>query len=222
MRLAELFLTSGAQVIALDWVGIWWSLRLAANGKDVGFPDVYIFGGEHADVDLRPESGALMADLVVDRHISVVLDVMHFRKSERTRFATAFVKQSGQHGDCGPATLASLCGVSYEDALVACAAVAPTVLTEGMSWREMRLGVPTKLLRRGQYGEDSTGIIGLTTRHRLEHVAILWESRVLEGNGEHWLNLDSYCAAYGYRPGSLLIRTDLEHQAATAREETAI
>jgi hypothetical protein len=44
-------------------------------------------------VDLRPESGALMADLVVDKHISVVLDVMHFRKAERTRFATAFAEQ---------------------------------------------------------------------------------------------------------------------------------
>jgi hypothetical protein len=93
MRLAELFLDAGGQIIALDWVGIWWSLRLAANGKDVGFPNVYIFGGEHADVDLRPESGALMADLVVDKHISVVLDVMHFRKAERTRFATAFAEQ---------------------------------------------------------------------------------------------------------------------------------
>jgi hypothetical protein len=93
MRLAELFLEHGAQIIALDWVGIWWSLRLAANGKAPGFEHVYIFGGEHADVDLRPESGALMADLVVDKHISVVLDVMHFRKAERTRFATAFAEQ---------------------------------------------------------------------------------------------------------------------------------
>lgn len=93
MRLAELFLAHGGQVIALDWVGIWWSLRLAANGKTPGFEHVYIFGGEHADVDLRPESGALMADLVVDKHISVVLDVMHFRKAERTRFATAFAEQ---------------------------------------------------------------------------------------------------------------------------------
>ena len=93
MRLAELFLGAGAQIIALDWVGIWWSLRLDPNGKGVGFPNVYIFGGEHGDVDLRPESGALMADLVVDKHISVVLDVMHFRKAERTRFATAFAEQ---------------------------------------------------------------------------------------------------------------------------------
>jgi hypothetical protein len=61
--------------------------------QGAGFEHVYIFGGEHADVDLRPESGALMADLVVDKHISVVLDVMHFRKAERTRFATAFAEQ---------------------------------------------------------------------------------------------------------------------------------
>jgi hypothetical protein len=93
MKLAELFLDNGAQIIALDWVGIWWSLRLAADGKAPGFEHVYIFGGEHADVALQPESGALMADLVVDKHISVVLDVMHFRKAERTRFATAFAEQ---------------------------------------------------------------------------------------------------------------------------------
>jgi hypothetical protein len=93
MRLAELFLDADAQVIALDWVGIWWSLRLAAGGKAPGFKHVYIFGGEHADVPLEPTSGALMADLVVDKHISVVLDVMHFRKAERTRFATAFAEQ---------------------------------------------------------------------------------------------------------------------------------
>jgi hypothetical protein len=93
MKLAELFLGAGAQIIALDWVGIWWSLRLAAGGKAPGFEHVYIFGGEHADVPLEPTSGALMADLIVDKHISVVLDVMHFRKAERTRFATAFAEQ---------------------------------------------------------------------------------------------------------------------------------
>lgn len=63
MRLAELFLEHDGQIIALDWVGIWWSLRLAKNGKDAGFKHVYIFGGEHADLELRPESGTLMADL---------------------------------------------------------------------------------------------------------------------------------------------------------------
>jgi hypothetical protein len=93
MRLAELFLGAGAQIIALDWVGIWWSLRLAAERQGARL---------RARLHLRrrarrrrpaAESGALMADLVVDKHISVVLDVMHFRKAERTRFATAFAEQ---------------------------------------------------------------------------------------------------------------------------------
>src|SRR2546421_4601179 len=93
LRLAELMLHAGAQVIALDWVGIWWSLRLAADGKSPAFEHVYIFGGEHADVPLEPTAGAMMADLLVDKHISVVLDVMHFRKAERIRFATDFAEQ---------------------------------------------------------------------------------------------------------------------------------
>ena len=93
MKLAELLLGAGTQVIVLDWVGIWWSLRLAKDGRHPGFEHVYIFGGEHADVPLEPTSGALMADLIVDKHISAVLDVMHFRKAERTRFATAFAEQ---------------------------------------------------------------------------------------------------------------------------------
>jgi hypothetical protein len=93
MRLAELFLDHGAQVIALDWVGIWWSLRVDASGRGPGFEHVYVFGGEHADVPLEAGMGALVADAIIDQQISVVLDVMHFRKGDRTRFATAFGEQ---------------------------------------------------------------------------------------------------------------------------------
>lgn len=92
-RMAELFLQIGAQVIVMDWVGNWWSLRLGANGRDKGFEHVYIFGGEHGDLALEPTSGAMMADLVVDRGISVVFDMVMMRKADRTRFATAFAEQ---------------------------------------------------------------------------------------------------------------------------------
>lgn len=93
MKLAELFLSADAQVIALDWVGNWWALRLGQDGKSPGFEGVYIFGGEHADVPLEMTGGAMMADLLVDKHISAVLDLSPFRKAERTRFATAFAEQ---------------------------------------------------------------------------------------------------------------------------------
>jgi hypothetical protein len=93
MKLAELFLSADAQVIALDWVGNWWALRLNRDGKSPGFEGVYIFGGEHADVPLEMTGGAMMADLLVDKHISAVLDLSPFRKGERTRFVTAFAEQ---------------------------------------------------------------------------------------------------------------------------------
>jgi hypothetical protein len=91
-KLAEGMLELGAQVVALDPVGVWWGLRVAADGKGKGFP-IPVFGGLHGDIPLEPASGALVADLVVDRGLSVVLDVSMFRKGDRKRFVTDFAEQ---------------------------------------------------------------------------------------------------------------------------------
>lgn len=92
MKLAEGMLEADAQIVALDPVGVWYSLRIAADGKGKGF-DLPIFGGLHGDIPLEPGAGALIADLIVDRGISAVLDVSMFRKNERKQFATAFAEQ---------------------------------------------------------------------------------------------------------------------------------
>lgn len=84
-KMAELMLEAGAQIVALDPVGVWRGLRMGAN-----FP-IYIFGGLSGDFPLEPTGGALVADLIVDRGISVVLDVSQFEHdTDKTRFATAF------------------------------------------------------------------------------------------------------------------------------------
>jgi hypothetical protein len=88
--LAELLHAAGAQFVALDPVGIWWGLRLAADGKAPGIP-IPVLGGLHGDVPLEPAAGKLIADLVVDRGISVVLDVSQFEyDTDRVRFAHDF------------------------------------------------------------------------------------------------------------------------------------
>lgn len=92
MKLAEGMLEADAQIVALDPVGVWYSLRIASDGKGKGF-DLPIFGGLHGDIPLEPGAGALIADLIVDRGISAVLDVSMFRKNERKQFATAFAEQ---------------------------------------------------------------------------------------------------------------------------------
>jgi uncharacterized protein len=89
-KLAELFGEAGAQFIALDPVGKWWSLRLRSDGKSAGF-DVPVFGGLHGDLPLEPLMGVRIADLIVDRQISAVLDVSQFEhNTDKARFAEAF------------------------------------------------------------------------------------------------------------------------------------
>jgi uncharacterized protein len=89
-KLAELFGEAGAQFIALDPVGKWWSLRLRDDGKPSGL-DVPVFGGLHGDLPLEPLMGARIADLIVDRQISAVLDVSQFEhNTDKARFAEAF------------------------------------------------------------------------------------------------------------------------------------
>jgi len=90
---AELMLDIGAQVIALDPVGIWWGLRLKANGKSPGY-QIPVFGGLHGDIPIEPGAGKIIADTVVDRNISAIIDVSQFESdTDKARFATDFANR---------------------------------------------------------------------------------------------------------------------------------
>lgn len=97
-KLTEQLLAIGAQVIVLDVVGVWWGLRLAANGKDPGIP-IPVFGGDHGDIPLEHTAGALVARTIVERGLSVVLDVSLFRgaqgrgQGQRAQFMTDFAEE---------------------------------------------------------------------------------------------------------------------------------
>lgn len=92
-KMAEEMASAGSQIIAFDPVGNWYSLRLAADGKKSSGLNVYIFGGEYADVPLVVTAGREVARLLATQPISAVLDVSRFRKSERERFATEFCEE---------------------------------------------------------------------------------------------------------------------------------
>lgn len=91
-KFVEELLRVKAQTVILDPVGNWFGLRLGVDGKRLGY-DVPVFGGEHGDIPLSPDSGGLVADVIVDRAISVVLDVSGFRKHQRKEFMTALAEQ---------------------------------------------------------------------------------------------------------------------------------
>lgn len=90
-KLAELLIRAGAQVVAIDPVGVWWGLRLEADGKTPSDLKLPIFGGLHGDIPLEPTGGKLMADLIVDRALSCVLDVSQFESdADKARFVRDF------------------------------------------------------------------------------------------------------------------------------------
>ncbi len=90
--IAEQMLDAQAQVIVMDPIGNWWGLRVDADGKSKG-KDIFIIGGSHGDVPLASEGGKEIAKLLVEKSISVVLDISEFRKNERKKFVTDFAEE---------------------------------------------------------------------------------------------------------------------------------
>jgi hypothetical protein len=91
MKLAELLWAARAQFIVLDPVGVWYGLRLAADGKRPSEIKIPILGGLHGDLPLEVTAGAMIADLIVDRGESMILDVSQFESdAEKARFAREF------------------------------------------------------------------------------------------------------------------------------------
>jgi DNA helicase HerA-like ATPase len=98
--MVEQMLRIKAQVIVLDGSGGWAGLRLGPKAFKIP-----VFGGLHGDIPLEPASGELVANLIVDRGISVVLDVSQMLDAERTRFATAFAKRFFQRKKAAPSAV---------------------------------------------------------------------------------------------------------------------
>lgn len=117
-----------------------------------------------------------------------------------------FVKQDGESLDCAIATVAMLCGVTYTQALTAFPKPSK-VLESGAYLTELqaaakKLNVKTKIKKRFDVDED-TGILYVSGKD--EHLVFLWAGRIIEGNGECWLNPASYLATYKYKAKSLVV-----------------
>lgn len=90
--LAEQLYQARVPFVVIDPVDVWWGLKASRDGKSRGL-DVYVFGGQHADLPLESTAGDLLADVVIDHRISVVLSVKHFTGGEKSRFVEAFAKR---------------------------------------------------------------------------------------------------------------------------------
>jgi hypothetical protein len=89
---AEEMLKRGVPIVVVDGMGIWWGLRVKADGEGAGFP-IVVFGGEHADLPLVPERAAEIAKAIVETNISCVLDVSPFSKYVARKIVMLFLNE---------------------------------------------------------------------------------------------------------------------------------
>ncbi len=88
---AERLMNETRRICAIDPTGVWWGLRLKSDGESAAYP-VVIFGGDHADVPLNENAGALLAGVIADGSFSSVIDTSLMTVGGRTKLFTDFAE----------------------------------------------------------------------------------------------------------------------------------
>lgn len=87
----ERLLQTGARVVIVDPLDVWWGLRLKADGDRAAFPLV-IFGGAHGDMPLNEHAGALLGETVATMSESCIVSLGGLpSKAAERRFMLAFL-----------------------------------------------------------------------------------------------------------------------------------
>lgn len=89
----ERLLASGAKVVIVDPLDVWWGLRVKADGVKPAFP-VVIFGGAHGDLPVSEHAGGLLGETVATMKESCVVSLggMQTKSAER-RFMLVFLEK---------------------------------------------------------------------------------------------------------------------------------
>ena len=96
----EALLGRGARVCIIDPTGVWWGLRLQADGKTPSPFALPIFGGlgpkdrapPHCDVPLAADAGDRLAEAIIAGDFSCIVDVSLMTVGARTRLFTDFAE----------------------------------------------------------------------------------------------------------------------------------
>jgi uncharacterized protein DUF87 len=88
----ERILAKKGRVIIPDPLGVWFGLRLEADGKTPSPYDVVVFGGKRGDLPLTPLAGALIGETVAGMRESAIIDLSQFdTAAQERRFMLAFL-----------------------------------------------------------------------------------------------------------------------------------
>lgn len=166
-RFAEQLHAAGQQLVIVDPKGDWWGARSAADGKSPGMP-IVILGGDHGDLPLEVDSGAVVARLVVEERVSVLLDLSLLRKHEVSTFMALFLEDLYRlkaHAE-------------YRTPLMLFVDEADAIAPQKPQPNEMRmLGAMNDVVRRG--GQRGLGCCVITQRSAVLSKDVLTQVQVL-------------------------------------------
>ena len=93
--LVERLIRRGRRVVVVDPMGIWWGLRVAADGGAGGLP-VVVIGGANADLSVNEptsEAGVQVAKLLLGSSVSAVVDVSDMKRPSNLQFVAGLLRE---------------------------------------------------------------------------------------------------------------------------------
>ncbi len=126
-----------------------------------------------------------------------------------------FVSQTPGNQDCGVVSLAMLLGLNYSEALVLVASVKPTVLQNGVEWKDLikaarKKGVKLKWTTHVDLDdEDVTGILSvaeIVNGKRGEHAVYLTRGLIFDGRTDACYEPDVYLKVNNADVMSMLVK----------------
>lgn len=154
-RLVEQLTEASQQCVILDPTGAWWGLRSH-------YP-ITILGGDHGDLPLQASAAEAIANLVVERHWSVVLDLSHMRKAEMRRFALPFIETLYHRNRTALMLVVDECDI-----------LIPQRVQTGM---EQLIGAMEDIVRRGR--KKGIGCTLISQRPASVHKDVLSQAQIL-------------------------------------------
>jgi hypothetical protein len=126
-----------------------------------------------------------------------------------------FVAQRETHiGDCTIAAFAMCAGITYSEALVTIAAIAPRVLKDGAGWRQLKRAALTRgiTLVEKRTGFDSTtwaggGILGVQFTNGETHAVYFKRGLIFDGRTQSVWDADVYLRRQHVKVLTMLVRT---------------
>lgn len=94
----ERILARGDRAVIADPLGVWWGLRVLADGKTPSPYKMVIFGGPHGDLPLTENAGALIGETVATMKESAILDLTQLGTEAAATAPRSTAASTGSNG----------------------------------------------------------------------------------------------------------------------------